>query len=59
MAKADTVQTPFVWVEQRFSLADLNPPFDAGGTGDAVVYLPAEKRLEITSMRTCSFFCSV
>jgi hypothetical protein len=39
------------WIEQRFSLADLNPPFDAGGTGDAVVYLPAEKRLEIVDLK--------
>lgn len=40
-----------VWIEQRFSLADLNPPFDAGGTGDAVIYLPAEKRLEIVDLK--------
>jgi hypothetical protein len=40
-----------VWVEQRFSLADLNPPFDAGGTGDAVIYLPAERRLEIVDLK--------
>lgn len=38
-------------IEQRFSLADLNPPFDAGGTGDAVIYLPAEKRLEIVDLK--------
>lgn len=42
---------PVTWVEQRFSLADLNPPFDAGGTGDAVIYLPAEKRLEIVDLK--------
>lgn len=40
-----------VWIEQRFSLADLNPPFDAGGTGDAVIYLPAERRLEIVDLK--------
>lgn len=40
-----------MWIEQRFSLADLNPPFDAGGTGDAVIYLPAEKRLEIVDLK--------
>lgn len=39
------------WIEQRFSLASLNPPFDAGGTGDAVIYLPAEKRLEIVDLK--------
>lgn len=42
---------PNLWIEQRFSLADLNPPFDAGGTGDAVIYLPAEKRLEIVDLK--------
>lgn len=40
-----------LWVEQRFSLAALNPPFDAGGTGDAVIYLPAERRLEIVDLK--------
>lgn len=40
-----------LWIEQRFSLADLKPPFDAGGTGDAVIYLPAEKRLEIVDLK--------
>jgi hypothetical protein len=40
-----------LWVEQRFSLAELNPPFDAGGTGDAVIYLPAERRLEIVDLK--------
>lgn len=39
------------WIEQRFSLADLNPPFDAGGTGDAVIYLPSERRLEIVDLK--------
>ena len=45
------IESPFLWIEQRFSLADLNPPFDAGGTGDAVIYLPAEKRLEIVDLK--------
>lgn len=40
-----------LWIEQRFSLAALNPPFDAGGTGDAVIYLPAERRLEIVDLK--------
>lgn len=38
-------------IEQRFSLNDLEPPFDAGGTGDAVIYLPAEKALEIVDLK--------
>ena len=40
-----------LWIEQRFSLADLDPPFDAGGTGDAVIYLPAARRLEIVDLK--------
>lgn len=40
-----------LWIEQRFSLADLHPPFDAGGTGDAVIYITAEKRLEIVDLK--------
>lgn len=44
-------EDPQCWIEQRFSLAALNPPFDAGGTGDAVIYLPAERRLEIVDLK--------
>lgn len=39
------------WVEQRFSLADLNPPFDAGGTADAVVYTAVDKTLEVIDLK--------
>jgi len=38
-------------VEQKFSLADLNPPFDAGGTADAVIYSPAAKHLEVVDLK--------
>lgn len=38
-------------IEQRFSLADLGPPFDAGGTGDAVVYVPERRSLEIVDLK--------
>lgn len=38
-------------VEQRFSLKALNPPFDAGGTGDAVIYFPEEKMLEVVDLK--------
>lgn len=40
-----------LYVEQRFSLASLNPPFDAGGTADAVVYSPANKLLEVIDLK--------
>ncbi len=38
-------------VEQRFSLASLNPPFEAGGTADAVVYNPALRQLEVVDLK--------
>lgn len=38
-------------IEQHFSLAKLNPPFDAGGTGDAVIYLPREKMIEVIDLK--------
>lgn len=38
-------------VEQRFSLKDLDPPFDAGGTGDAVLLLPKWDMIEIVDLK--------
>lgn len=38
-------------IEQRFSLARIDPPFEAGGTGDAVVYDAAGKNLEIVDLK--------
>ena len=38
-------------IEQHFRLDDLKPPFDAGGTGDAVVYFPASRTLEIVDLK--------
>ncbi|SEG64333.1 DUF2800 domain-containing protein [Bosea lathyri] len=40
-----------VQVEQRFSLAELDTPFDAGGTGDAVLYTPPTRHLEIVDLK--------
>lgn len=40
-----------VQIEQKFSLAALNPPFEAGGTADAVVYLDKERRLEVVDLK--------
>jgi hypothetical protein len=39
------------WFEQRFSLAALEPPFDAGGTADAVLYFPHERLLEVVDLK--------
>jgi hypothetical protein len=39
------------WIEEQFSLDALDPPFDAGGTGDFVAFLPKEKLLEIVDLK--------
>lgn len=41
-----------LFVEQKFTLADLSPPFDAGGTADAVIYRKGEKALEVVDLKT-------
>lgn len=38
-------------IEQRFSLAKLDPPFEAGGTADAVLYFPADRLLEVVDLK--------
>ncbi len=38
-------------IEQRFKLDALNTPFDAGGTGDAVIYYRALKLLEVVDLK--------
>ncbi len=38
-------------IEQKFSLAGLKPPFEAGGTADAVIYSPALKMLEVVDLK--------
>ena len=40
-----------IWIEQKFSFVDLKPPFDAGGTGDAVIYKPALRELEVVDLK--------
>ena len=40
-----------LWLEERFSLDDLDPPFEAGGTCDAVIYHPADKTLEVVDLK--------
>jgi hypothetical protein len=39
------------WFEQRFSLAALKPPFDAGGTADTILYFPVQKLLEVVDLK--------
>lgn len=46
-----TPPSDLLLIEQKFSLESLNPPFDAGGTGDAVIYFPAEELLEVVDLK--------
>lgn len=46
-----TGETGMLMIEQKFSLADLKPPFDAGGTADAVIFLDDEQRLEVIDLK--------
>jgi hypothetical protein len=38
-------------LEQHFSLESLSPPFDAGGTADAVLHWPEAKKLEVVDFK--------
>jgi hypothetical protein len=38
-------------IEQHLTLASLNPPFEAGGTADAVIYYPTEKKLHVVDLK--------
>ena len=42
---------PPIWVEHKFSFADLDPPFESGGTGDCIIYFPKWKMLEIVDLK--------
>jgi hypothetical protein len=44
-------KTGELFLETQFSLAKLKPPFDAGGTCDAIVYNPADKLLEVIDLK--------
>lgn len=50
-APKGTNPSDLLQIEQRFSLAALNPPFEAGGTGDAVIYHPTEKMIEVVDLK--------
>lgn len=49
--RAATKPGASIWIEQKFSLAAINPPIEAGGTADAVIYLPTEKRLHVVDLK--------
>lgn len=50
-AAAEAGQTAVLWIEERFTLAALKPPFDAGGTGDSVLYFPLWRLLETVDLK--------
>ena len=39
------------WAEENYTLNSLDTPFDAGGTGDFVIYMPDKKLLEIVDLK--------
>ncbi|MGU3656772.1 DUF2800 domain-containing protein [Methylobacterium fujisawaense] len=40
-----------LWVEQRFKLDAIKPPFEAGGTADAVIFHDGEQLLEVVDLK--------
>lgn len=42
---------PQFWIEQKLSFATLNPPLEAGGTGDFVIYFPKWRLLEVVDLK--------
>ena len=49
--KAETGQEAEYWIEQKLSLASLNPPIEAGGTGDFGMHFPLWRMLEIVDLK--------
>lgn len=49
--RAETGEEPLFWIEESFSLAGLKPPFQAGGTGDFIIYFPRWKRIEVVDLK--------
>lgn len=42
---------PQAWIEEKFSLMALKPPFDAGGTADFVLYSPGTTTLQVIDLK--------
>jgi hypothetical protein len=49
--KAETGDNPLVFVEERFSLESLNPPFDAGGISDCTMIFRRWKTIESVDLK--------
>lgn len=50
--KAETGKNALIFVEEYLPLAAINPPFEAGGTGDFVAIFPEWKMLEVVDLKT-------
>lgn len=40
-----------LYIEERYSLSALNPPFDAGGTCDAIIFKPNIGEIEVVDLK--------
>ena len=40
-----------VFIEERYSLSALEPPFDAGGTCDAIIFKPGISEIEVVDLK--------
>jgi hypothetical protein len=40
-----------LWIEEKFKLDSIGTPYEAGGTGDAVIYIPGGRSLEIVDLK--------
>lgn len=49
--REESIGATWVRIEQRFSLAALNPPMEAGGTGDAILYFAERKHLKVKDLK--------
>lgn len=49
--QTETGGEPKVVFEQHFRLDTLNPPFQAGGTGDTVIYFPMWRLIEVVDLK--------
>lgn len=50
-SRAEEIGADEMLIEQRFSLSVFNPPFDAGGTGDATLLAPKTGKIEIVDLK--------
>jgi hypothetical protein len=49
--EASAVAVGGLWIEQRFKLDAIKPPFEAGGTADSVIYRAIERELEVVDLK--------